>query len=134
VLQLLSSIAFSQRVTPADSGLWLPHWRARAVALDLLELDSLRHERPLLTRRIELLELHRHQAAQRAMADSQLLIVKQLQLGNMQQQFDVQGQITEVYHKRYLAMKRQRNVVIVSATAVTAAIVTRIILKSAHPP
>lgn len=133
MLQLLSSIAFSQPATPADSGLWLPHWRARAVALDLLELDSLRHERPLLIRRIELLELYRQQAAQRSTADSQLVATQALQLHLAARQLQAGQTINGYYRGQAAKYKRQRNVVIAAAAVVTVT-TTTLLIKSIHPP
>jgi len=133
VLLLMSSTAFSQPATLADSGVWLPAYRARLVALDLLELDSLRTERQLLAIRLQLLEQYRAQAARRSAADSLALQAKDLQLAAHQNQLAIAADIQHHYQYQAVRYKRQRNFAIATA-AVATTILTRQLLRTGHPP
>lgn len=103
------------------------------MAVDLLELDSLRSERSLLATRLQLLERYRQQAAKRAAADS-LTIAQQTQLiGVKNGQLAASKALQLYYADRATHYRRQRNVAIVIGTLATAT-VTTILIRSGHPP
>jgi hypothetical protein len=133
VLLLLSSTAFSQPATRADSGVWLPAYRARLVALDLLELDSLRAERQLLAIRLQLFEQYRTQAAKRSAADSLALQAKDRQLAAHQNQLVIAADIQRHYQYQADRYKCQRNIAIFTATVVTT-ILARQLLRTGPAP
>ena len=131
---LLSSTAFSQPGTsPADTPYCMPTWQARQVAIDLLELDSLRTERTLLQVRLDLLEQYRYQATKRATADSNT-ITQQAQLIYMKdKRLSASTAIQGYYAGRANHFRRQRNVAIITGSVV-AATLTAIIFRTGHPP
>lgn len=111
----------------------MPTWQARRVAIDLLELDSLRTERTLLQVRLDLLEQHRYQASKRATADSNT-ITQQAQLIYMKdKQLSASTAIQGYYADRATHYRRQRNVAIVTGSVV-AATLTAMIFRTGHPP
>lgn len=134
-MMILSSTAFSQLViSAAHTPYCMPASQAIKVVVNLLELNSLRSERPLLATNLQLFEQYRNQAVKRTAADSLLINTQQAELKDVKNRRLTASIAMQLFHAdRAKHYRRQRNLAIVLGMMARAT-VTTILIRTGHPP